>query len=97
MGVNILLKTVTRQRRDCDLNPGPSAPESSTLTTRLPSIKHGYVVTHNQFPVLSAHAGLTVRDTETETVQSRFSIVVSGLLDIYEYVLRVLDNNSNAI
>ena len=28
---------VTRQRRDCDLNPGLSAPESSTLTTRLPS------------------------------------------------------------
>ena len=37
MGVNNLPKTVTRQRRDCDLNPGPSAPESSTLTTRLPS------------------------------------------------------------
>ena len=37
MGVNSLLKTVTRQRRGCDLNPGPSAPESSTLTTRLPS------------------------------------------------------------
>jgi len=35
--VNSLLKTVTRQRRDCDLNPDPSAPESSTLTTRLPS------------------------------------------------------------
>ena len=32
-----LPKTVTRQRRDCDLNPGPTAPESSTLTTRLPS------------------------------------------------------------
>jgi len=31
-----LPKTVTRQRRGCDLNPGPSAPESSTLTTRLP-------------------------------------------------------------
>ena len=28
-------KTVTRQRRDCNLNPDPSAPESSTLTTRL--------------------------------------------------------------
>jgi len=28
-------KTVTRQRRGCDLNPGPSAPEFSTLTTRL--------------------------------------------------------------
>jgi len=32
-----LPKTVTRQRHDCDLNPGPSAPESSTLSTRLPS------------------------------------------------------------
>ena len=30
-------KTVTQQRRGCDLNPGPSAPQSSTLTTRLPS------------------------------------------------------------
>jgi len=37
MGANSLPKTVTRQRRDCDLNPGPSVPESSTLTTRLPS------------------------------------------------------------
>jgi len=33
MGVNSLLKTVIRRRRGCD----PSAPESSTLTTRLPS------------------------------------------------------------
>ena len=37
MGVNSLPKTVTRQRRGCDLNPGLCAPESSTLTTRLPS------------------------------------------------------------
>jgi len=37
MGVNSLPKTVTRQRRGCDLNLGLSAPESSTLTTRLPS------------------------------------------------------------
>jgi len=38
MGVNRLAdlpKTVTRQRRDCNLNRGPSAPESSTPTTRL--------------------------------------------------------------
>jgi len=35
MGVNSLPKTVTRQRRGCDLNPGPSAPQTSTLTTRL--------------------------------------------------------------
>ena len=37
MGVNSLPKTVARQRHDCDLNLGSSAPESSTLTTRLPS------------------------------------------------------------
>ena len=37
MGVNSLPETVTRQRRDCDLKPGPSAPESNMLTTRLPS------------------------------------------------------------
>ena len=37
MSVNSLPKTVTRQRRGCDLNPGRTAPESSTLTTRLPS------------------------------------------------------------
>jgi len=35
--VNSLPKTVTRQRRGFDLNPGPTAPESSMLTTRLPS------------------------------------------------------------
>ena len=37
MSVNSLPNTVTRQRRDYDLNPGPSAPESNTLTTWLPS------------------------------------------------------------
>ena len=35
MDVNSVPKTVTRQRRDRDLNRGPSVPESSTLTTRL--------------------------------------------------------------
>ena len=34
MGVNSL---PIRLLPDSDLNPGPSAPESSTLTTRLPS------------------------------------------------------------
>ena len=37
MGVKSLPKTVTRQHRHCDFNPDRSAPESSTLTTRLPS------------------------------------------------------------
>ena len=36
MGVNCLPKTVNGQRRGCNLNPGPSAPESSKLTARLP-------------------------------------------------------------
>ena len=42
-GVNSLPKTVTRQRRGCDLNPGPTAPESSTLTTRIPSHPACYI------------------------------------------------------
>ena len=46
MGVNSLPKTVTRQRRDCDMNSGPSAPESSTLTTRLPSHPYCYCSSH---------------------------------------------------
>ena len=37
MGLNSLPKAVTRQRRGSDSNPGLTAPESSTLTTRLPS------------------------------------------------------------
>ena len=49
MGVNNLPKTVTRQRRDCDLNPGPSASETSTLTTRLPS-HPTYLNTVNKIP-----------------------------------------------
>jgi len=44
MGVSSLPKTVTRHRRDCDLNPGPSEPESSTLITRLPSHPLQYVI-----------------------------------------------------
>ena len=35
IGVNSLPKTVTRRRHGCDMNPGPSASESSTLTTEL--------------------------------------------------------------
>ena len=47
MGVNSLPKTVTRtrQRRDSDLNPGPSAPEYSTLTTRLPRYLYSIYLT----------------------------------------------------
>jgi len=37
MGVNSWPKTVSRQCRGCNLNPGLFVPESSTLTARLPS------------------------------------------------------------
>jgi len=47
MGVNSLPKTVNRQHRSCDLNPGPSAPESSTLTTRLPSHRQTFIMMTN--------------------------------------------------
>ena len=35
--MNSVPKTVTRQHLGCNLNPGPSAAGSSTLTTRPPS------------------------------------------------------------
>ena len=50
MDVNSLPKTVTRQRRDCDLDPGPSAPESSTL----PSHPSACLVTVFRSPFYSA-------------------------------------------
>ena len=60
MGVNSLHKTVTRQRRDCDLNPGPSAPKSSTLTTRLPSHPaRSYIKNNNRKKVFAEYAELT--------------------------------------
>jgi len=34
MSVNSLPKSVTRRRRDCDLNPGSSAPESAQHANR---------------------------------------------------------------
>ena len=49
MGVNSLPKTVTRQHRGCDLKPGPSALESSMLTSRLPS--HPLLLERYSFPV----------------------------------------------
>jgi len=57
--VNSLPKTVIRQRRGRDLKPGPTAPESSTLTTRLPGhalgleIKqHGVAYIHSSHTLL---------------------------------------------
>ena len=69
MVVNSLPKTVTRQRRDCDLNPGPSAPEFSTLTTRLPS----HPVYRQQFAVES----LIHLANENRTLKASLGPVIS--------------------
>jgi len=53
MGVNSLPKTVTRQRRSCDLNPGPSAPESSRLTSRLPSHPRKTIISRLVYQIYS--------------------------------------------
>jgi len=57
--VNSLPKTVTRQRRGCNLNPGTSAPESSTLTTRLPSHPHRISTKHKLYMLLCKFIDVT--------------------------------------
>ena len=47
MGVNSLPKTVTRQHCGCNLNTVPYAPESSMLTTRLPSHPKNWYLSKN--------------------------------------------------
>jgi len=70
MGVNSLTKTVTRQRRGCDLNPAPSVPESSTLTTQLPSHPQtGHVYTIH-----------TLMASRSRSLQSSVNTVHPGLL-----------------
>jgi len=53
MGVNSLPKTVTRQSRDCNLNPGPSAPESSIQHANHSVTKPTCVVSVNSQSFLS--------------------------------------------
>jgi len=61
--VNSLPQTVTRQHRDYDLNPGPSAPESSTVTTRLPSHAQAWHVHVISVPPQGVGATLLLRDS----------------------------------
>ena len=56
--MNSLPKSVNQQRSDCDLNPGPSAPESSTLTTRLWCI---YRVCQKTGPETHEHNSLNLK------------------------------------
>ena len=60
MGVNSLPKTVTRQRSGCDLNPGPSVPESSTLTTRL--LSHSQTTQQHKTMLTECHLNTAQQD-----------------------------------
>ena len=67
-----LPKTVTRQSRDCDLNQGPSAPESSTLTTRLPSHPVGRAI---QIPQLQLPLVVNTRLVKNEKLYHLVSLI----------------------
>ena len=67
--MNSLPKTVTRQRSDCDLNPRfESAPEFSTLTTRLPSHPICYVL-----PVLWMTPCLYINNGQEGAMQKTYT------------------------
>jgi len=78
MVVNSLPKTVTRQRRGCDLSPDPSAPESSTLTTRLPShpeLEFWWFVNHTSQWEGSHHtnwSSRTIRDPVMQPISTKY-------------------------
>ena len=76
--MNSLPKTVIRQRRGYDLNPGPSALESSTLTTWLPN--HPRVVCSIPTPALAANVTTTTTTTERATLRFRADVVISVLV-----------------
>jgi len=48
MGVNSLPKTVTRQRRGCDLNPGPTAQHANHSATEPPHLIYLMLFTGGQ-------------------------------------------------
>jgi len=77
MGVNSLPKTVTRQRRGCDLNPDPTAPESSTIATRLPS--HANCTLLIMLSVLSSQKIILLRLTESLPPLQLLSIEVTAI------------------
>jgi len=68
MRVNSLPETVTRQRRGCDLNPGRTAPESSTLTTRLQSHQLAYLSGCTTIPYMYSVAYRNLRRVQPPAV-----------------------------
>jgi len=77
--VNSLPKTVSRQRRDCDLNAGPSAPESNTLSTRLPSHPGASVLVCKVYCRL-CRAGRWSESSRVSTIRTRASGGSSSLI-----------------
>ena len=81
-----LPKTVSRQRRDCDLNPDPSAPESSTLTTRLPSHPPMHIF------ISAVEKSRTARsDKNTNSCPKTFNKTVTGY--IFYHTSKILQAN----
>jgi len=75
MGVNSLPKT--QRRRGCDLNPGPSAPESSTLTTRLPTCTDcASLIVRQNMSAVSTASGCIVRTVDASVILMLASGVV---------------------
>ena len=96
MGVNSLPKTVTGQRRECDLNPCPSAPESSTLTTRLAS--HGYSRVDLAVGVIVLSPTLLyIGGASAGHVASSSLLDIANELGVYEKVLHVLSVETDKI
>ena len=91
--MNGLPKTVTRQRRGCDLNPGLSAPESSTLTTRLPSQPGSGAEYCNERVCLCVCVCLFVHNCisgTTRPIFTRIFVRVTSGSVVIRYVLPVL-------
>ena len=68
MGVNSLPMTVTRQRRGCDFNPGPSAPEKNHSAIEpplplLPSLVVAYRALYVHFRLQTEHRDRKCADT----------------------------------
>jgi len=67
--VNSLRKTVTRQRSDCGLNTDPSAPKSSTLTTRLPTCTDYFsLIARQNMSAVSTASGCIVRTVDASVI-----------------------------
>ena len=81
MGVNSLPKTVTRQRRYCDFNPGPSAPKSSTLSTRATRSRD---VLSLIYYVLNADSG-RYADTLASYWHCKYLVVQESFVSVFEH------------